>query len=159
MHSGPYMQQSQATCYLHIALHLLSLHYQGRCQSPAYLPLLQLGGDFELLEASLEVELECFRLGEVWPVTLVAILVQVRQVVAQNLAKASELCVSLVLEAELECPMCSHLCSRRKKQRACIQQNRGEDTPCYHPDLATEKAARLGPSANYEPLDFQNSID
>ena len=92
---------------------------------PAYLPELQISSDFELLKASFQVELERLWLSEVGPVTLVAILVQVRQMVPKNLAQPSELRGPLVLEAELECPMRSHLCSNRKKQRALIQQRHG----------------------------------
>ena len=92
---------------------------------PAYLPELQISSDFELLKASLQVELERLWLSEVGPVTLVAIFVQVRQMVPKNLAQPSELRGPFVLEAELECPMRSHLCSNRKKQRALIQQRHG----------------------------------
>lgn len=84
---------------------------EGKIESkrPSHLPELKLSGDLELLEARVKVELEALRLREVGAVPLVAVLVQIGQMVAQDLTQAPELVRALVLQAEGECSVRRHL--------------------------------------------------
>ena len=72
------------------------------------LPQFKLRRGLQLLESSLEVVLLGLGERQIGPVALVAVLHQVRQVVAQNLAQAAELGSALVGDAEGKRAVCRH---------------------------------------------------
>ena len=66
------------------------------------LPELELDGSVELGEAGIEMVLQSIGVGEVNGMGLVCVLGDIREVQAESLAKATELDLALMLQAELE---------------------------------------------------------
>mmetsp|Transcript_23763 Transcript_23763/g.28672 ORF Transcript_23763/g.28672 Transcript_23763/m.28672 type:complete len:298 (+) Transcript_23763:1589-2482(+) len=96
--------------------------------SERFLPKLQISCDLQLFEASLQIKLETFWLCKIRAVALISVLVQVRKVITKNLAKTTELCGALVLQAELESLVCCH--GVESLQLAIVTQDLKYSTVC-----------------------------